>query len=203
MFVAGTPALELSFLRAGGPRSPATFLAAQGSSAPNDGATRHVSGAVSFECSLPGLRPSGPFQTASKRAILRYQTQFVTVFDLNPSLICKHVFSFAYQLVQLGPLFRSVICCPCAQGNPEISKARWTAEEDERLGQLVAEHGNAWACIARQLPGRTDQQCMVHPCTPWSPQSHPDLPMLLCQPHKQGGDRSGVEHVKGSLLHRL
>lgn len=47
------------------------------------------------------------------------------------------------------------------QGNPEISKAKWTEEEDARLAALVKEYGSSWAHISRQLPGRTDQQCMV------------------------------------------
>ena len=47
-----------------------------------------------------------------------------------------------------------------AQVNPNIKKEKWTEEEDEALVALVAEHGNAWADIARRLDGRTDQQCM-------------------------------------------
>lgn len=47
------------------------------------------------------------------------------------------------------------------QGNPEISKAKWTAEEDAKLRDLVLENGSSWAQISRQLPGRTDQQCMA------------------------------------------
>ena len=47
------------------------------------------------------------------------------------------------------------------QGNPEIKKAKWSKEEDERLMELMQEHKGAWALIARHLPGRTDQQCMV------------------------------------------
>ena len=47
------------------------------------------------------------------------------------------------------------------QGNPDIKKTKWTAEEDQRLTELVGEHENRWATIARHLPGRTDQQCMV------------------------------------------
>lgn len=44
--------------------------------------------------------------------------------------------------------------------NPSINRARWTPEEDEHLIELVAQHGNAWAVIARGMVGRTDQQCM-------------------------------------------
>ena len=43
------------------------------------------------------------------------------------------------------------------QVNPNIKREKWTEEEDEAL---VAEHGNAWACIACRMDGRTDQQCM-------------------------------------------
>lgn len=44
--------------------------------------------------------------------------------------------------------------------NPNISREKWSDEEDQRLGELVLKHGSSWAEISRQLPGRTDQQCM-------------------------------------------
>ena len=44
--------------------------------------------------------------------------------------------------------------------NPNIKKEKWSVEEDALLTQLVAEHGNRWAEIARHIEGRTDQQCM-------------------------------------------
>jgi len=52
------------------------------------------------------------------------------------------------------------------QGNPEIMKSKWTTEEDQQLTQLVAQYKNCWAHISRQMPGRTDQQCMVLPPPP-------------------------------------
>lgn len=39
--------------------------------------------------------------------------------------------------------------------NPNISREKWTSEEDARLAVLVQKHGNSWAEIARRLPGRT------------------------------------------------
>ena len=44
--------------------------------------------------------------------------------------------------------------------NPEIKKEKWSKEEDEALTRLVNQYGNSWAKIARNIPGRTDQQCM-------------------------------------------
>ena len=163
-FAALPPALELSFLGAGGPRLPATYLAAQASSAPNDGATRHGSDAVSLVLTA---RPKElcPLSNSQQKSILALPDPVCNTLTLNP-IPDLHTCS---QLCLYSGLTRnltlSVICCARVQGNPEISKARWTAEEDKQLGQLVADHGNAWARIARQLPGRTDQQCMVHPCT--------------------------------------
>jgi len=44
--------------------------------------------------------------------------------------------------------------------NPEIKRDKWDEDEDELLTALVQKYGNAWAEIARHVPGRTDQQCM-------------------------------------------
>jgi len=47
------------------------------------------------------------------------------------------------------------------QVNPSIKRDKWTAGEDLQLISLVAELGvGRWAEIARQIDGRTDQQCM-------------------------------------------
>jgi hypothetical protein len=44
--------------------------------------------------------------------------------------------------------------------DPNISKCTWTSEEEQRLIDLVASHGNkAWVKIARELGGRSDVQC--------------------------------------------
>ncbi|EFJ51096.1 transcription factor Myb5, partial [Volvox carteri f. nagariensis] len=45
--------------------------------------------------------------------------------------------------------------------NPNITREKWTPEEDSRLTRFVQEIGvGKWATVARHLPGRTDQQCM-------------------------------------------
>jgi len=44
--------------------------------------------------------------------------------------------------------------------NPSIRKEKWTADEDQKLGELYEAHGQKWAEIARHMEGRTDQQCM-------------------------------------------
>lgn len=40
--------------------------------------------------------------------------------------------------------------------DPEISKRAWTTAEDQQLLALHRVHGNHWARIARDMPGRTD-----------------------------------------------
>jgi Myb-like DNA-binding domain len=40
--------------------------------------------------------------------------------------------------------------------SPAVSKAPWSAEEDQMLWELQAARGNKWAEIARLLPGRSD-----------------------------------------------
>eukprot|EP00877_Chromochloris_zofingiensis_P001151 jgi/Chrzof1/11036/Cz05g21080.t1 len=45
--------------------------------------------------------------------------------------------------------------------NPNIKRDKWTEDEDNTLIELVRSYGiGRWADIARQLSGRTDQQCM-------------------------------------------
>jgi len=38
--------------------------------------------------------------------------------------------------------------------NPHVSKDPWTAEEEQKIGELHTIYGNKWAEIARHLPGR-------------------------------------------------
>ncbi|KAF1325672.1 Myb domain protein 3r-5, partial [Globisporangium splendens] len=42
------------------------------------------------------------------------------------------------------------------QLNPDIKKDSWSPEEDQLIVELQTKYGNAWAKIADQLPGRTD-----------------------------------------------
>ncbi len=43
--------------------------------------------------------------------------------------------------------------------NPTIKHEKWTEEEDEQLKNLVDQHGEKWAEIAKEMPGRTDIRC--------------------------------------------
>jgi hypothetical protein len=40
--------------------------------------------------------------------------------------------------------------------DPKLAKKAWTAEEDRRIIDLHEEYGNKWSLIAKQIPGRTD-----------------------------------------------
>lgn len=40
---------------------------------------------------------------------------------------------------------------------PNVEKQAWTAEEDARLYDAIANYGTQWAMIAKMFPGRTDQ----------------------------------------------
>ncbi|CAL0304492.1 unnamed protein product [Lupinus luteus] len=44
--------------------------------------------------------------------------------------------------------------------NPELIKGPWTQEEDDKIVELVSEHGpTKWSLIAKSLPGRIGKQC--------------------------------------------
>lgn len=43
--------------------------------------------------------------------------------------------------------------------DPNIKRDLWCAEEDEKLISLKQDHGTKWSVIARNIPGRTPQQC--------------------------------------------
>lgn len=40
-----------------------------------------------------------------------------------------------------------------------LNQGRWSASEDEALLEAVKIHGKRWYEVARDLPGRTDDQC--------------------------------------------
>ncbi len=42
--------------------------------------------------------------------------------------------------------------------DPSLTRQSWTSEEDRLILDLHAQFGNKWAVIARQIPGRTDNQ---------------------------------------------
>lgn len=54
----------------------------------------------------------------------------------------------------------------------QLSKTRWTREEDEKLKKLVEQHGTEdWKIIANFLPNRTDVQCQHR----WQKVLNPEL----------------------------
>eukprot|EP00300_Choanocystis_sp_HF-7_P006529 c14760_g1_i1.p1 GENE.c14760_g1_i1~~c14760_g1_i1.p1 ORF type:complete len:343 (-),score=49.89 c14760_g1_i1:158-1108(-) len=53
----------------------------------------------------------------------------------------------------------------------QSKRSRWTDDEDMKLRQLVAEHGNNWPLISVSLPGRNARSCS----TRWSGKLKPGL----------------------------
>ncbi|KAH8967170.1 hypothetical protein BDL97_03G064700 [Sphagnum fallax] len=79
--------------------------------------------------------------------------------------------------------------------NPNLVKGYWTAEEDERIKELVGLFGTKrWAAIARCIPGRIGKQCRerwynhLDPSInrdPWTPQED----ATLMQAHRNFGNK--------------
>lgn len=40
-----------------------------------------------------------------------------------------------------------------------LGKGRWSTSEDKALLEAVRNHGKRWYEVAKDLPGRTDDQC--------------------------------------------
>jgi hypothetical protein len=56
--------------------------------------------------------------------------------------------------------------------NPDLIKGSWTPEEDQKIVDLVAEHGpKKWSIIASHLPGRIGKQCRER----WHNHLNPDI----------------------------
>ncbi|KAE9592067.1 hypothetical protein Lal_00012949 [Lupinus albus] len=56
--------------------------------------------------------------------------------------------------------------------NPELVKGPWTQEEDDKIVELVSEHGpTKWSLIAKALPGRIGKQCRER----WHNHLNPDI----------------------------
>mmetsp|Transcript_10022 Transcript_10022/g.30618 ORF Transcript_10022/g.30618 Transcript_10022/m.30618 type:complete len:492 (+) Transcript_10022:572-2047(+) len=79
--------------------------------------------------------------------------------------------------------------------DPCLTKGAWTKEEDERLHQLVQEHGaTKWSVISSHLPGRIGKQCRerwhnhLNPQvdkTPWSEEDK----QIFERAHRQFGNQ--------------
>ena len=61
----------------------------------------------------------------------------------------SYIFIFCFNCLSPPPRWHN-------QLDPSISKEPWTAAEDRVLLEAFQLHGNRWAEISRQLPGRTD-----------------------------------------------
>uniref|UniRef100_A0A0A9FY27 Uncharacterized protein n=1 Tax=Arundo donax TaxID=35708 RepID=A0A0A9FY27_ARUDO len=109
------------------------------------------------------------------------------------------------------PHKKNVHCLESNSKNPERTRYRWSAEEDEMLTRMVTKYGlKNWQTIASAIPDRNAQQCRIrwkHSLDPeinkepWSEQEE----LTLIRAHQIYGNQwlKMVKHFPGRTNHAL